>query len=99
MEIEITGLNGGLFILAIGIALMGYFIGKGLQYIGRPDKGDPYSLLIKENELEFYLSLNKQEIKESLEKYPDAPYIELKGTKYYPYRQFMDWISSIDSTK
>ncbi|MCC3359480.1 DNA-binding protein [Bacillus sp. REN16] len=94
MEIEVSGLGTGLILLAIGLALMGYFIGKGLQNMGHPDKGHYYHLFIKENDLEFYLNLNKHEIEELLEKHPNAPQIELKGTIYYPYRQFMEWISS-----
>ncbi|MCR8927674.1 hypothetical protein [Priestia megaterium] len=34
------------------------------------------------------------EIEELLTKYPGAPKIELKGTTYYPYHQFVDWLSS-----
>ena len=59
MEIEVSGLGSGLIFLAIGLTLMGYFIGKGLQNMGHPDKGQSYHYFIKESELEFYLSLNK----------------------------------------
>lgn len=94
MEIEVAGLGTGLILLAIGLTLMGYFVGKGLQNFGHPDKGHHYHLFIKENDLEFYLNLDKDEIEELLEKHPNAPKIELKRTTYYPYRQFMEWISS-----
>ncbi|MFF2440423.1 hypothetical protein [Priestia megaterium] len=33
-------------------------------------------------------------IEELLTKYPGAPKIELKGTTYYRYHQFVDWLSS-----
>lgn len=94
MEIDVAGLSSGLTMLAIGIALMGYFIGKGLHNLGQPEKGRNYHYFIKENELEFYLNLSKIEIEELLRKYPDAPRLELNGKKYYPQKQFMEWLSS-----
>lgn len=94
MEIEVSGLVTGLFFLAIGLVLMGYYIGKGLQNFGRPDKGNKYHYFIKESDLEFYLNLDKKEIEDLLNKYPDAPKIELKGTTYYPYEQFMEWVTA-----
>lgn len=94
MEIEISGLGIGLTLLAVGLTLMGYFIGNGLQNLGRSDKSYNYNLFIKESDLELYLNLNKNELEELLGKYSNAPKIELKGTTYYPYKQFMEWISS-----
>lgn len=94
MLIEISGLGIGLILLAVGITLMGYFIGKGLHNMGHPEKGQSYHYFIKQSELEFYLNLNKTEIEELLEKYPNAPMIELRGKRYYPYKQFMEWLSS-----
>ncbi|RLL48327.1 DNA-binding protein [Oceanobacillus piezotolerans] len=99
MEIEISGLGTGLVLLAVGLTLMGYFIGKGLQNMGHPEKGQNYHLFLKESELEFYLNLDKNEITELLRRNPDAPKINLNGTTYYPYRQFMDWVSSNDTYK
>ncbi|WP_068673541.1 hypothetical protein [Oceanobacillus sp. Castelsardo] len=99
MEIEVSGLGNGLIFLAIGLALMGYFVGKGLQNVGHPEKGYKYNLLIKESDLEFYLNLNKNEIEELLRKYPNAPKIELNGTNYYSYKQFMEWVSTIETFK
>ena len=58
--------------------------------MGHPDKGQNYNLFIKESDLEFYLNLYKNMIEELLRKYPNAPKIELQGTKYYPYKQFME---------
>lgn len=96
MEIEVSGLGIGLILLAVGLSLMGYFVGKGLQNMGNPDKSQNYNLFIKESDLRFYFNLNldQKEIEELLEKYPNAPKIELKGKKYYPYKQFIDWVSS-----
>ena len=87
MEIEISSLGIGLTLLAVGLTLMGYFIGNGLQNLGRSDKSYNHNLFIKESDLELYLNLNKNELEELLGKYPNAPKIELKGTTYYPYKQ------------
>lgn len=46
---------------------------------------------MKENQLHAYLGIGKEEMKELLDKSPDIPRIELKGTAYYPYSQFMEW--------
>ena len=94
MELEIAGLSIGLISLAVGLSLMGYFVGKGLQNMGHPAKDQSYNLFIKESDLEFYINLDKNNIEELLRKYPHAPKIELNGTKYYPYKQFMEWVSS-----
>ncbi|WP_080873820.1 DNA-binding protein [Oceanobacillus timonensis] len=94
MEIEISGLGFGFVVLAIGLAVMGYFIGKGLQNFGRPEANKEYHTFIRESDLEFYVNLDKEELEELLSKYPDAPKVELNGTTYYPYAQFLEWISS-----
>lgn len=96
MEIEVSGLGIGLILLAVGLSLMGYFVGKGLQNMGNPDKSQNHNLFIKESDLRFYFNLNldQKEIEELLEKYPNAPKIALKGKVYYPYKQFMEWVSS-----
>ncbi len=99
MEIEVYGLETGLMVLALGVALMGYFIGNGLKNMGKQEKRNAFSYFIKESDLAYYVNLDKHEMKDLLKKYPDAPKIELNGTTYYPYRQFMDWISSIDSQR
>jgi hypothetical protein len=93
------GLAFGLFSLGVGIAFMGYYIGRGLQNFSRPDKGNNYNLLIKESDLKYYLNLNQSEVEELIQNYPNVPNIELKGKKYYPYNQLMEWSSSIDNHK
>ena len=84
------------FWVAVGLAALGYFVGDGLKNLNTAPKGSGYYTLIKESELHYYVNLNKDEVKELLEKHPDAPKIQLKGTTYYPYQQFMDWLSSND---
>lgn len=94
MEIEISGLNFGLLFIAIGLGCMGYFIGKGLQNFRQPEKVSGYYMFIKEDDLEFYLNLNRNELQELLNKHPEIPNIILNGVKYYPKKQLMEWLSS-----
>lgn len=82
------------FWLALGLAALGYFIGDGLKNFSKPQRKSKYSYLIKEKDLHYHFHLSKGEIEELLTKYPGAPKIELKGTTYYPYHQFVDWLSS-----
>ncbi|UOE95865.1 DNA-binding protein [Alkalihalobacillus sp. LMS39] len=84
----------GLISIGLGLALMGYFIGKGLQHFSRPETASKYNLLIKESDVPYYLNLSKGEVEDLLHKYPNVPRIELKGTTYYPYNQLMEWLSS-----
>lgn len=98
MEIDVSGLGIGLILLAVGLTLMGYFIGKGLQNFGT-GTDDKYNLFIKENDLEFYLNLSQNEIEDLLSKYPNPPKIELEGTTYYPYKQFMEWVAANETYK
>jgi len=87
------------FWIAVGLAALGYFIGDGLKNFSKPQKKSSYPYLIKEKDLHYHFNLSKGEIEELLDKYPDAPKIELKGTTYYPYQQFIDWLSSNDIYK
>ncbi|KGR82007.1 hypothetical protein [Lysinibacillus odysseyi] len=82
------------FWFAVGLAALGYFIGDGLKNMNGGTKGSGYRTLIKESDLHYYISLDREALQELLEKNPSAPKIVLKGTTYYPYRQFMDWLSS-----
>ncbi len=87
------------FWIAVGLAAFGYFIGDGLKNFSKPQKKVGYPHLIKEKDIHFYFNLSKGEVEELLNKYPDAPKIELKGTTYYPYQQLIDWLSSNDIYK
>ncbi|WP_186301059.1 hypothetical protein [Virgibacillus sp. SK37] len=46
MEIEVSGLGNGLLFLAIGLTLMCYFVGRGIQNMGQPDKDYKYNQFI-----------------------------------------------------
>lgn len=86
--------------VGIGLAVMGYFIGEGLKNLKNPKASSPdYPTLIKVKDLYLYLGLSKEEVNELLSKFPGAPKVELKGTTYYPYQHFLDWLSSYDLYK
>lgn len=86
--------------LAGGLTALGYFIGDGLKNFKNPKASSSgYPTLIKEKDLHIYLGLNEEESGEMLSKYTNAPKIELKGTTYYPYQQFMEWVTSNDIYK
>ncbi|MFB5089083.1 DNA-binding protein [Psychrobacillus sp. PGGUH221] len=86
------------FWIGVGLAALGYFIGDGLKNFKNP-KGSGYPTLINEKDLPIYFGLSKEEILELLRKYPNAPKIELNGTTYFPYHQFLEWLSSNDIYK
>lgn len=92
MEIDFFWLGAG---LAAGLAALGYFIGDGLKNFKNPKASSSgYPSLIKEKDLHIYLGLHKEEVKDLLDKYPDAPRVELLQTTYYPYQLFIEWLSS-----
>lgn len=86
------------FWIGVGLAAFGYFIGNGLKNFKNPEAkflfDDEYPTLIKEKDLHTYLNLSRDEVADLLRKHPDAPKMELAGTTYYPYRQFMKWVTS-----
>jgi len=88
------------FWIGAGLAALGYFIGDGLKNFKNPKAGSlGYPTLIKEKDLHLYLGLKKEEVKDLLSKYPDAPKVELQGTTYYPYRNLLEWLSSNETYK
>ncbi|MGN1401361.1 MAG: DNA-binding protein [Bacillus sp. (in: firmicutes)] len=92
-------MENGFFWLGVGLALLGYFIGDGLRHFQIPKKTAKYQVFLKENELHYYVSLNRKELKELLNQYPDAPKIVLDGKVYYPSKQFQDWLASLETTQ
>lgn len=98
MEIDISaaGIGLGLFCVGIGIALMGYYIGKGLQNFRQPEKDIDYYTFLKESDLPMFLNLNNDEIRSLLNERSDVPKIILNGTTYYPKKQLIEWLSRVD---
>ena len=89
-----AGISFGLFCIGIGIAMMGYYIGKGLQNFRQPKKEIDFYTFLKESDLGMLLNLNNAEIRSLLDEHPDIPKIILQGTTYYPKNQLIDWINS-----
>ncbi|MGD6831128.1 DNA-binding protein [Sutcliffiella halmapala] len=82
------------FWIGIGLAALGYFIGDGLKNFKNQKNAPSYPTLIKKSDLHLYLNLTKNEVEDLLSKHPHAPKIELNGTTYFPYQQFMEWLAS-----
>ena len=82
--------------IAIGLALLGYFIGDGLKNFGNPKQDSSYYYFIKENELQYYINLSETEIQELLLKYPGAPKISLNSNTYYSLRRSQDWLYTLE---
>lgn len=95
---EIEGLAFGLFCIGAGLALMGYYIGKGLQHVHKPEQLDYYTLM-RENEVRMFLNLNPEELRALAESHPDFPKVIVNGKTYYPKNQVMEWITTKDFTK
>ncbi|MED3553681.1 hypothetical protein [Cytobacillus praedii] len=62
MEIVISGVGFGLFCIGLGLALKGYYIGKGLQNFRKPAKEIDYFTFLKESDLGDFFNLNSHEI-------------------------------------
>lgn len=89
-----------LFWIGAGLAALGYFIGNGLKSFNQPEaSSDEEPTLIKEKDLHSFIGLSKDELKELVTKYPNAPRIELNGTTYYNYQHFLNWLSSVESSR
>ena len=97
MELDFFWIGAG---IAGGLIALGYFIGDGLKNFKNPKAGSrDYPILIKENDLHAYIGLPKEVVDKLLSKYPNAPKVKLEDTTYYPYHQFLDWLSSDDIYK
>lgn len=96
MQVEIYGLSFGLICIGIGLAIMGYFIGKGLQHFHTPSNDIDYYTFLKESDLAMFLHLNADELRALLHNLTDIPKIELNGMIYYPKRQLVEWIATKD---
>ncbi|MFE1242637.1 DNA-binding protein [Fictibacillus sp. NPDC058756] len=76
--------------IGLGLAAFGYFIGDGLKNFKNPGNSfSEYPVLIKEKDLHNYVGLTFDEVEELLQKYPDIPKIELKGTRYLSISSFL----------
>lgn len=95
---EIEGLGFGLFCVGAGLALMGYYIGKGLQHFHKPEQIDYYTFM-RENEVRMFLNLSPEELRALAEVHTDLPRVIIDGNTYYPKQQLMAWIATKNFTK
>lgn len=93
----------GLIILAIGIAVAGYFIGDGLKNFNNPNAKNVFQKweesddheLIKESDIHFHMGLSKEDAKALVNDHPDIPHLTLNGKNYYPKRKLREWLLKI----
>lgn len=91
---DLFNMDISFFWFAVGLGLMGYFIGDGLKHFNRPKQSSKDYSLLKGEDLPLWLSLSKEEVRDLIEKYPNLPKIELNGTTYYNYQKLLDWLAS-----
>jgi hypothetical protein len=94
MDIATSGLTFGLLCVGAGLALMGYYIGKGLQNFRQPAKEIDYYSFLKESDLGILLNLSPAEITALLNSHPDIPKVVLEGKTFYPKKQLIEWMTS-----
>ena len=82
--------------LAIGLALLGYFIGKGVRNFGNLKKDSSHHYFLKENEFYYQINVSETEIQEWLLNYPSEPKVVLNRRTYYPLKQIQDWLHTIE---
>lgn len=93
----------GFFILAIGIALAGYFIGDGLKNMHNPDAksflhklddddDDEEHELLSERDVHYFMGISKQDVKALIQEHPDIPHIIINGKPYYPKAKLREWL-------
>jgi len=91
------------FLIALGIAAAGYFIGDGLKNFKNPeakniidsfDEDDEHEL-IKENDLHFFMGISKEDAKSLIQDHPDVPHIIINNNVYYPKAKLRKWLLSV----
>ncbi|MFS0788634.1 DNA-binding protein [Shouchella sp. 1P09AA] len=94
MNIEV-GLS--FFWVAVGLALLGYFIGNGLKKFQSKSDAQEYHAyyqLIEENQLYLYVNISEKDMEDLLRKKDGAPKIVLNGKTYYHLVKFQEWLNS-----
>ncbi|RBW68260.1 helix-turn-helix domain-containing protein [Bacillus taeanensis] len=91
------------FILAVGIAAAGYFIGEGLKNFNNPSAKnvfdrldeDDEQKLIKESEVHHYIGVSKEDAKRLIQEHSDIPHLSLNGKTYFPKSKLREWLLKI----
>lgn len=96
-------MESGLILIAVGIAVAGYFIGNGLKNFKNPntkgfidslDEDDEHEL-IKENEVHYFMGVSKEDAKTLIKEHPDIPHVTLNGKVYYPKSKLRKWLLNL----
>lgn len=90
-------------IIAIGIAVAGYFIGDGLKNFNNPSKKglmdafeeDDEHELIKESEVHYFMGISKEDAKSLINEHSDIPHIMINNKVYYPKSKLRTWLMNI----
>ncbi|HWL25991.1 DNA-binding protein [Lysinibacillus fusiformis] len=91
------------FIIAIGIAVAGYFIGDGLKNFKNPNakslidslEDDDEHELIKESEVHYFMGISKEDAKSLIQEHSDVPHIIINSKVYYPKAKLRKWLLNL----
>ena len=90
-------------IIAISIAVAGYFIGDGLKNFNNPnakslmdslDDDDEHEL-IKENDVHYFMGISKEDAKSLIQDHSDVPHIIINSKVYYPKAKLRKWLLNL----
>ena len=90
-------------LIAIGIAVAGYFIGDGLKNFKNPnakslidslDEDDEHEL-IKENDVHYFMGITKEDAKSLIQEHSDIPHIIINSKVYYPKAKLRKWLLNL----
>mgnify|MGYP003505152966 FL=1 len=90
-------------IIAISIAVAGYFIGDGLKNFNNPnakslmdslDDDDEHEL-IRESDVHYFMGISKEDAKSLIQDHSDVPHTIINGKVYYPKAKLRKWLLNL----
>jgi len=90
-------------IIAISIAVAGYFIGDGLKNFNNPnakslmdslDDDDEHEL-IRESDVHYFMGISKEDAKSLIQDHSDVPHIIINSKVYYPKAKLRKWLLNL----
>lgn len=90
-------------IIAIGIAVAGYFIGDGLKNFKNPNakslmdslEDDDEHELIRESDVHYFMGITKEDAKSLIKEHSDVPHIIINSKVYYPKAKLRKWLLNL----
>lgn len=90
-------------IIAIGIAVAGYFIGDGLRNFKNPSvkslldsfEEDDEHELIKESDVHYFIGISKKDAQSLIQEHSDIPHVMINGNVYYPKAKLRKWLLNL----